>query len=59
MQSKRQWTHSDAYLAIQSWNPNQDWQLFARVFSSQRVINEKPMGVYVQPLFTGNNAKGH
>jgi len=51
--------HADAYLAIQAWHPRQGWNVFARIFSAQRVINEKPNGTYIIPFFVGNDSAGH
>jgi len=51
--------HADAYLAIQAWHPRQGWSVFARIFSVQRVINEKPNGTYIIPFFVGNDSAGH
>jgi len=51
--------HPDAYLTIEAWEINFGWGNFARIFSSQRVLDQKPMGVYMIPLFSGNDNKGH
>ena len=51
--------HADAYLAIQAWHPSQGWNVFAKIFSAQRVINEKPNGTYIIPLFIGDDSAGH
>jgi len=51
--------HSDAYLTIESWEINLGWSNFARIFSSQRVLDQKPMGIYMIPMFTGSNNSGH
>jgi len=51
--------HAEAYREIQKWNPNQQWATFARMFSSQRVIDEKPHGIYIIPYFSGNQLSGH
>jgi len=47
------------YLSIKSWEANHGWQNFSKIFTSQRVIDEKPMGVYMIPIFTGDDARGH
>jgi len=51
--------HPDAYLTIEAWEINFGWSNFAKIFSSQRVLDQKPMGVYMIPLFSGSNNKGH
>ena len=51
--------HADAYLSINSWSPNQSWSTFARIFSSQRVLDEKLNGTYIIPYFSGREASGH
>jgi len=51
--------HADCYLTIRNWRPQQQWQEFARIFSSQRVIDEKPLGLYILPIFSGDNNQGH
>lgn len=51
--------HADAYLNINSWSSNQPWSNFARIFTSQRVIDQKPNGTYIIPFFSGREASGH
>ena len=51
--------HSDAYLTIESWDIRLGWNNFARIFTSQRVLDEKPMGIYMIPMFTGSTSSGH
>ena len=63
IRSKLTWgvyvAHAEAYREIQKWNPHQPWATFARMFSSQRVIDEKPHGVYIIPYFSGKQQSGH
>ena len=51
--------HADAYLTIQSWEPRQGWGGIAKIFTSQRVLDEKPMGIYIIPIFSGSVSSGH
>jgi len=51
--------HADAYLNINSWSSNQPWSNFARIFTSQRVLDQKPNGTYIIPFFSGREASGH
>jgi len=51
--------HADAYLVIQSWEPRQGWGGFAKIFTSQRALDEKPMGTYIIPIFSGSTSSGH
>jgi len=51
--------HADAYLCINSWTANQSWFNFARIFSLQRVIDQKPNGTYLIPFFSGRVTSGH
>ena len=51
--------HADAYLVIQSWEPRQGWGGIAKIFTSQRALDEKPMGTYIIPIFSGSTSSGH
>ena len=51
--------HADAYLTIGAWRPEMNWNNFARIFSHPRVIEEKPNGSYIIPMFSGGDAAGH
>ena len=51
--------HADCYLSIKNWRIQQQWEEFGRIFSSQQVIDEKPLGTYIIPFFSGDNNRGH
>ena len=51
--------HADAYININNWTPNQSWATFGRIFTSQRVLDRKPNGIYLIPFFSGNENSGH
>ena len=51
--------HADAYISINNWLPNQPWSIFGRIFTSQRVLEQKPNGIYLIPFFSGKENSGH
>jgi len=51
--------HADAYMSINNWTPNQSWSNFGRIFTSQRVLDQKPNGIYLIPYFSGKETSGH
>ena len=51
--------HADAHMNINNWTPNQTWSTFGRIFTSQRVIEQKPNGIYLIPFFSGRETSGH
>jgi len=44
---------------INSWEANQGWERFARIFRSRDASFRKPNGLYVIPIFSGEVAQGH
>jgi len=50
---------TEAAQIIEQWNPNEGWARFARIFYSNDVCNRKPNGLYLLPIFSGNNDSGH
>ena len=62
------WRHKDqnifiacpeAAQIIEKWNPNEGWARFARIFYSINVCHRKPNGLYLIPIFSGDNEAGH
>ena len=51
--------HADAYISINNWTSNQSWASFGRIFTSQRVLDQKPNGIYLIPFFSGKENSGH
>jgi len=52
--------HENIYVAcpeaaqiITSWNPNEGWLRFARIFYSTQVCHRNPNGLYIIPIFSG------
>jgi len=45
--------------ALQSWQPSHGWKTIAIYFRSITVINQKPNGTYIIPIFSGDVARGH
>jgi len=50
---------TEATSIIEDWTPAQGWFRFARIFRSRLVCHEKPDGLYLIPLFSGNTSSGH
>jgi len=44
---------------INSWEANQGWERFARIFRSSEASFRKPDGLYVIPVFSGDSTRGH
>jgi len=51
--------NADASSFIQRWRKSDGWLLFSRCFSSTYVTNNKPHGIYIIPIFSGSNERGH
>jgi len=49
----------EAAQIIMSWNPNEGWLRFARIFYSTRVCHRNPNGLYIIPVFSGEMTSGH
>jgi len=49
----------EAAQIITSWNPNEGWSRFARIFYSAQVCHRKPNGLYIIPVFSGETTSGH
>lgn len=49
----------EAYLTITQWEPIRGWDTFARTFRSTTVINRRPNGHYLIPIFSGPEEAGH
>lgn len=45
--------------ALQSWQPSHGWKPIAIYFRSILVINRKPNGTYIIPVFSGDATRGH
>lgn len=44
---------------LRTWTPIKGWKIVARHFRSIEVINMKPNGIYIIPIFSGNANSGH
>jgi len=44
---------------ITSWQSNQGWKIFARIFGSRELISDKANGAYLIPIFSGDVSLGH
>jgi len=42
---------TEAAQRIETWNPTQGWERFARIFYNSNVCNRRPDGVYLIPIF--------
>jgi len=59
-------SNSNIYIAtpmasslLAHWNNSQGWEEFAKIFRSIKVIQEKPNGIYLIPIFSGEARDGH
>ena len=50
---------AEAANQISSWQLNQDWTSFAKMFGSRELIDNKLHGTYLIPLFSGDTTSGH
>jgi len=51
--------NTESTTILQNWGPFKKWEDFARIFGSERVIDEKPNGIYLIPIFSGHEKGGH
>jgi len=49
----------EAAQIIRTWNPNEGWIRFARIFYSAQVCHRNPNGLYIIPIFSGETTSGH
>jgi len=49
----------EAGLILESWESTQGWRRAARMFGCQRIICDKPNGLYFIPIFEGQESAGH
>lgn len=45
--------------ALEAWQPTHGWKTIANYFRSTLVINRKPNGTYIIPIFSGDVTRGH
>jgi len=50
---------TEASNQIDSWRLNQTWMQFAKMFRSRDLIDNKPNGTYLIPMFSGGKGMGH
>ena len=50
---------AEASNQIDSWRLNQTWTQFAKIFRSRDLIDNKPNGTYLIPMFSGGKGMGH
>jgi len=50
---------AEAASQISNWRLHSDWKEFGKIFFSYEVMHHKPNGIYLLPLFTGQDSSGH
>jgi len=50
---------AESETSISEWRNNQGWKFFARIFASRELLDNKVNGIYLIPLFSGDNSSGH
>ena len=51
--------HGDSTTMFNNWTHTQQWTVFGRIFKSERILTEKPHGIYFIPIFSGAVQAGH